>query len=94
MNNIILDKDTEMCSNYIHFDSHVRLIGSRNGFIDHEVIAPLHYRLSSLCAHNHIVEVWFDGGFWVNHVNNNIKFFVGNLNELRSALSIISEYCH
>ena len=93
-NNIILDRDTEMCSNCIHFDTHVRVVGRRNGFIDHEVISPLHYRLSSLCAHEHIVEVWFDGGFWVKHVNNNIKFFVGNLSELRSALAIISGYCY
>ena len=91
MNNI-LDKETEMCSNYIHFDTHVLVIGGRNSFINHEVIAPLHYRLSSY-FHNHVVEVWFDGGFWVHHINNNVKFFVGSLSSLRSALATIRDYC-
>lgn len=92
MSNNMLDKETEMCSNFIHFDTHVRVIGGRNGFVDHEVISPLHYRLSSY-FHNHVVEVWFDCGFWVNHVNNKLKFFVGSLNNLRSALATIRDYC-
>ena len=90
--NFILDKDTEMCSNCVHFDTYVRVIGGRNSFINHEVIAPLHYRLSSY-FHNHVVEVWFDGGFWVKHVNNGVKFFVGNLSDFRTAIATIREYC-
>ena len=92
MNNIILDRETEMCNDPIHFKTHVMAIGCCHGFIDHEVIAPLHYRLSSH-LHDHVVEVWFDGGFWINHVNNGVKFFVGCLNELRSSMAIVSEFC-
>ena len=87
-------KETEMCSNDINFDFHVRLASQHSTFINFEVVNHLHYRLSNPSAHKHIVEVWFDDGFWVNHINNDIKFFVGNFNELRSALEVISNYCY
>ena len=92
MNKIILDHETEMCNSPIHFKTHVMDIGRCYGFIDHEVIAPLHYRLSSH-FHDHVVEVWFDGGFWINHVNNGVKFFIGNLSDFRTAIATIRDYC-
>lgn len=90
--NFVLDRETKMGSNNLHFDTQVRAIGGQNGFDNYEVINSRHYRLSSN-SHDHVVEIWFDGGYWVNHITNGVKFYVGSLNNLRSAIATIRDYC-
>lgn len=90
--NFVLDRESKMGRNNLHFDTQMRVICGQNGFDNYEVIAPYHYRISSN-SHDHVVEIWFDGGFWVNHVTNDMRFYAGSITNVRYALATIRDYC-